>query len=452
MSVVPDIGPAARAGRYDHLVRPDGLVHRRLFTDPEIFAEEMLKIFGSWVFLLHEAEIARPHDFRTLTVGRRPVIVSRSAEGEIVALLNRCPHRGAMVCAEDRGSAARFQCPYHGWTFRSDGTLQSVPYHKGYGPGFERSQRGLGRFPRVQTYGGFVFGSLDPHAEDLRDWLGPAREVFDWCLAQEAKGGAGVSVAAGLSMTYRGNWKLQNDNNGDMYHAPVTHRSTAEMNRQRYGAGKTLDHFRNDDNPMRTRYLGHGHKLLDQRPSIDSPWQRARPIPGREVLGEALTRRVGEGAARTLLDLTGRSGINLVLYPNLMLMGHGTFAVYEPVAVDRTNVRYYTTLIEGAPPEVNTLRLRFSEDFNNVASRDDNEVFERIQRALQDVPEMAWLDFSKGLGTDRETRHADGSISGNIADETGIRGSYQWWRTLMNRDFTPSACGVEPPDLPGGEP
>lgn len=444
MSSVHEVPASPRIGKYDHLVRPDGLVHRTLFTDEALFTEEMVKIFGgSWVFLLHEAEIPEPHDFKTITVGLRPVIVVRTGEHEILALLNRCPHRGSMVCIEERGNRPRFRCPYHGWTFASDGELYAIPYHKGYPESFDKSKHGLGRFPRIESYRGFVFGCLNPVVEPLEEWLGPAREIFDWCLDRENIGSKGVGVVKGMSLVYRANWKLQNDNNGDMYHAPVTHRSTAEMNLARHGTGKTLDHFKRDDNPMRAKYFGHGHKLLDQRPAIDSPWERARPVPGREVLGETVREQYPEPEATTYLDLTGRSGINLVLYPNLLLMGHGTFAVYEPLAVDLTNVRYYTVLINDAPEAINTLRIRFSEDFNNVAARDDNEIFERIQRALSHTPEMPWLDFSKGFGTDRESISEDGSVTGNISDETGIRGSYYWWQTLMNREVETTLLGVE---------
>src|ERR1700741_4903434 len=82
--------------KYDQLVRPDGLVHRSIYVDPEIFKEEMVKIFGGiWVFLCHEAEIPKPHDFKTISVGRRPTIVTRGADGQIVAVLNRCSHRAS---------------------------------------------------------------------------------------------------------------------------------------------------------------------------------------------------------------------------------------------------------------------------------------------------------------------------------------------------------------------
>ncbi len=440
MSSIPQARADARpsvvrdtANRYDALVRPDGWVHRRLFTDPAIFDEEMVKIFGgSWVFLLHETEISRVDDFKCVTVGRRPVIVTRTATGEIRALLNRCTHRGTMVCVEPQGNAKRFQCAYHGWTFGNTGELLTVTFPDGYGPGFDKAAHNLGRFPRVESYRGYVFGSLNPEVESLQEWLGPAREMLDWSIDQlEA---CGARVVPSSSMVYHGNWKLQNDNNGDMYHVPFTHKSIAVMTQERHGAGKALDHFRGDKTPMYVKYYGHGHKLIDQRAGIGSAWERARPVPGRESYAAALEAHIGAERARQYLELTGRAGINLVLYPNLIVAGAGSFNVYEPVAVDRTIVRSYGVSFDELPPEVNALKSRFLEDFAGFGYRDDNEIFERIQQALTAVPEMEWLDFSKGLGTGREVVEADGSVRGNVSDETGIRGSYFYWKELMGRE------------------
>jgi hypothetical protein len=91
-------------------------------------------------------------------------------------------------------------------------------------------------------------------------------------------------------------------------------------------------------------------------------------------------------------------------------------------------------VLDDAPPEVNALKSRFLEDFAGFGYRDDNEIFERIQYSLSTIPEMEWVDFSKGLGTSREVVNADGSITGNVSDETGIRGAYYYWKELMSRD------------------
>lgn len=445
MSAVPHLRGAARSAaieatdaRYDALVRPDGMVHRSLFTDPVIFDQEMLNIFGgTWVFLLHETEIPRRNDFKCVTVGRRPVIVTRTESGEIRALLNRCTHRGTTVCVLPHGNAQHFQCAYHGWTFSNTGALLAVTFPDGYGPGFDKAAHNLGRLPHVETYRGYVFGSLNPEVEPLLEWIGPAREVLDWSI--DKLQATGARVVRSSTMVYHGNWKLQNDNNGDMYHVPFTHKSIGMMTQQRYGTGKALDHFRSDRTPMYVKYFGHGHKLIDQRAALGSVWDRARPVPGRESYAAALEAQVGREKARDYLDLTGRAGINLVLYPNLIIAGGGSFNVYEPIAVDKTVVHSYGTVLDDLPVEVNALKSRFLEDFAGFGYRDDNEIFERIQHSLTTIPEMEWLDFSKGLGTDREVVGPDGAITGNVSDETGIRGSYFYWKELMSRDVQPRA-------------
>ncbi len=436
MPSIHNLAPSrGTAGKYDHLVRADGLVHRSIYTDPQIFEAEMIKIFGgSWVYLAHESEIPNPHDFKTTTLGRRPVIVTRGGDGRLHALLNRCTHRGSLVCATEQGNAKRFQCPYHNWTFANDGELLAVTFPEGFGPAFDRRAHDLGRLPRLESYRGFIFGSLNREVEPVAEWLGNARPTLDWAIDKDEALSRRWRVVKGTHYTFRANWKHQNDNNCDPYHVPFLHASAARMNQERYGAGKGLDHVKGDRNRMYVQYLGNGHKLFDQRPEMGASWPRTRPIPGKETHAAAILETCGAERGMEYLELVGRSGINLIIYPNLFIMGHGMFAVYEPVAVDRTNTRYYATLFEDAPEEFNTLRIRFVEDFNNLAGRDDNDAMERIQDALAVIPEMEWLDFSRGLGTDRESVDASGVVTGNVMDDTGVRGSYLRWKELMNRD------------------
>ena len=59
-------------------------VDRSVFTDPEIFELEMERIWeGNWIYMAHESQIPNPNDFMTLFMGRQPVILVRSPEGEI---------------------------------------------------------------------------------------------------------------------------------------------------------------------------------------------------------------------------------------------------------------------------------------------------------------------------------------------------------------------------------
>ena len=100
-----------------HLVQAHR-VHRSIYTEPEIFDQEMAKIFGgTWVYVAHESQIPEPNDFITTHLGRRELIVTRDRDGQLRALFNRCSHRASTVCQQDQGSAEHFQCSYHGWTY-----------------------------------------------------------------------------------------------------------------------------------------------------------------------------------------------------------------------------------------------------------------------------------------------------------------------------------------------
>ena len=110
------------------LVRDDG-VRREIYRDPAVFALEMERIFKrTWVFMAHESELAAAGDYLTMRIGAEPVVVVRGEDGEVRVLVNRCRHRGAVVCERAAGNAKSFRCQYHGWTYRNDGQLVGVPF------------------------------------------------------------------------------------------------------------------------------------------------------------------------------------------------------------------------------------------------------------------------------------------------------------------------------------
>src|SRR3954463_660039 len=92
-----------------------GRVHRRVYTDPDIFELEMERIFNrAWLFVGHASQVPKPGDYITTDLGRQPVIMTRHHDGSIHVLLNRCTHRGPKVVNERCGHANRLVCCYHG--------------------------------------------------------------------------------------------------------------------------------------------------------------------------------------------------------------------------------------------------------------------------------------------------------------------------------------------------
>ncbi|MCY4499683.1 MAG: Rieske 2Fe-2S domain-containing protein, partial [Rhodospirillaceae bacterium] len=106
----------------------DGLISRRIFVDPDIYRIELENIFAKcWLFLAHESQIPSPGDYTTNYMGEDPVLIWRGLDGKVRAFLNSCRHRGMRVCRTDAGNARQFACPFHGWTYGSNGELKTVP-------------------------------------------------------------------------------------------------------------------------------------------------------------------------------------------------------------------------------------------------------------------------------------------------------------------------------------
>jgi len=77
----------------------DDRIHASLYTDPRIFEDELEQIFyRGWIFIGHDSEIPRTGDFITRSIGTQPVIMVRGKDGGIAVLVNRCMHRGTMLC------------------------------------------------------------------------------------------------------------------------------------------------------------------------------------------------------------------------------------------------------------------------------------------------------------------------------------------------------------------
>jgi phenylpropionate dioxygenase-like ring-hydroxylating dioxygenase large terminal subunit len=200
-----------------------GLVSRDIFVSDDVCRLEMERIFGrAWIFLAHETEISNPGDFVSRNMGQAPVVVVREGGGEIYALLNSCRHRGAKVCRADSGNARHFVCPYHGWTYERSGKLMTTTFDRHFPQGFDFSDYGLPRIPRVESFKGLIFGSWNPDIVPLADYLGDIAWYISPFLSRSPKGME--VLAPPHRWRAKANWKVGALNFvGDSQHILTTH-------------------------------------------------------------------------------------------------------------------------------------------------------------------------------------------------------------------------------------
>src|SRR5258706_10045611 len=165
----------AKRGSLAGLVDGDrGLSSREIFVSEEIYRQELERVFArAWLLLGHESQVPRPGDFFVTSMGEESVILCRDAAGRIRVYLNSCRHRGMKVCRYDEGNTAEFQCPYHCWSYGTDGALVGVPFVKdANGPQLDRSRWGLIEVPHMENYKGLIWPTWDPDAPSFADSIG----------------------------------------------------------------------------------------------------------------------------------------------------------------------------------------------------------------------------------------------------------------------------------------
>jgi phenylpropionate dioxygenase-like ring-hydroxylating dioxygenase large terminal subunit len=196
-----------------------------VFADRDIYREEMARIFRgpTWQFLTLAGELAEPGDYLTTFLGETPVIVTRGNDGAVHAMVNRCAHRGNLVCLKRRGHADNLTCVYHAWRYDLEGNLDSVAFRRGIaGKGgmpasFRLEDHGLQKLA-VEQFGDLVFGTLSPDAPPLGDYIG---NLIGSRIQRVLHGKP--KVLGTTSQILHNNWKLYFENVRDTYHATLLH-------------------------------------------------------------------------------------------------------------------------------------------------------------------------------------------------------------------------------------
>ena len=183
----------------------------------------------AWTFVAHESEIPHNGDYVVRRVLDDSFIITRDSQGDVRAMFNMCLHRGMQVCRAEMGNASNFRCPYHGWTYRNDGRLTGLPFHREAYDGdkvFAKDSQNLLPAPNFASYNGLLFISMDARAEPLEEYLGDFRFYLHFYTKQST---GGLELRGPQRWRIKANWKIGAENfAGDMYHSPHTHASIVD--------------------------------------------------------------------------------------------------------------------------------------------------------------------------------------------------------------------------------
>ena len=187
---------------------------RPFYTDAALFQADLDLIwYRDWIFAASEVELPKPGAYVTLQLGAYPVVVVRGQDGQVRAFHNVCRHRGQRLCSKTSGQTAKLVCPYHQWTYETDGRLL---WARDMGPEFDASKHGL-KPVHCAVAAGMVFICLAEIAPDFAPVKAAADRYTTPHRPQDLK------VAHQSRIVEGGNWKLVLENNRECYHCAGSH-------------------------------------------------------------------------------------------------------------------------------------------------------------------------------------------------------------------------------------
>lgn len=421
-------------------------VHRDTYIDQEIFDLEMTHLFANtWVFIGHESQTPNKGDYITTQVGDQPVIMVRHSDGEIYVLHNRCPHKGTKIAIDRAGNTGKFfRCPYHAWSFKTNGCLLAIPLKKGYADtGFDNSEakRGLEAVGEVKNYRGFIFARLAKQGIAFGDFFGASLSSFDNMVDRSPEMRLEVAGPP-LRYLHKCNWKMLVDNQTDTCHPMVAHESSAgtavrlfeEANwpedKPKPMAMEIIAPFMSpyeffEEMGIRTWPNGHGHTGVHH--SIHSDYSQ---VP---EYWDAMVNAHGEQRAREIL---GENRHNTVYFPNIMIKGPvQQLRNFIPLGPNRTLVESYIYRLVGAPDELLERTAMYNRLINaptSMVGHDDLEMYERAQEGLHSNA-VEWINIQR-LWHGEEDFSEEAIENGTT--ERQMRNQFDAWKRFITSSMT----------------
>lgn len=388
-----------------------------VYTDPDVYRAELDRIWYGphWLYVGLACEVPRVGDFRTTTLGERPVIMVRSDPETVTVVENRCAHRGVKFCQARSGHAEQLLCPFHQWSYALDGTLQGVPFRRGVRrkggmpADFDPREWGLNRL-RVEVANGVVWATFSDATPPFREYLG---EKF-WRHYTRVYDGRELAVLGYNRQHIPGNWKLMQENIKDPYHAGLLHvffvtfglfradqKSAVEMDEEgRHGilVSRKGEQEVNDVTASMSNFVA-DFRLADPR-ILDV----VKEFPGDETVG----------MITVFPSVVLQQQVNSLTTRQIVPRGPGGF-----------DFHWTHWCYADDPPEMRRRRTRQANLFGpaGFVSLDDGEVIEFSQQGLAPAP--AGTDALVLMGG-REVADTD-----HIVTEAAIRGMYAYWRRVL---------------------
>ncbi|HEX7929678.1 MAG TPA: aromatic ring-hydroxylating dioxygenase subunit alpha, partial [Sphingomicrobium sp.] len=207
------------AGSTTDLAAAPRKIPASVYTDPARAEVEYRALFLHLPLVAAlSCDVPEPGDAITFDAAGVPVLIMRGKDGVLRAFRNACRHRAARL-VKDCHKGGRVSCPFHGWTYDSQGQLVGVPGKVAF-EGLDVESVSLQPIALAEWHGLVLVRLEGDEAIDAESFFGPmADEIRQLGLEKVVPvKKARVDVAA--------NWKFAQDTFFEGYHFNSLHPTT----------------------------------------------------------------------------------------------------------------------------------------------------------------------------------------------------------------------------------
>lgn len=428
----------------------NGAISREIFVDEGIYRRELETVFArAWLFVGHESQIPNPGDFYTSRMGEESVILCRDKKGAVHVFLNSCRHRGMKVCRYDQGNTSLFTCPYHSWSYTTEGKLQGVPqYRTLYEGSLNRDDWSLIEVAKLKVYKGTVWATWDKDAPEFEAYLGDALIHLDQVLDCRDGRPGGSEVIGVHKWVVPANWKFASENFlGDSYHNP-SHRSVDLIGIGPGSKGGQVGR-RNDAELEQAKHIwvsfpqGHGiHSAIAPEENLYSSSYSSDPEVDDYFRDAHEQRKERLGDDARLLPFTGN------VFPNTSYHGRQPrgLCVWHPKSPTETEAWRFFLVDADAPDKVKDYLRHYYMRYSGPAGmteQDDMENWLYATRAsVGTIARRYPFNYAQSMGKYDKDGPYGGDVSFQITEQNA-RNYYSRWATYLEGADWDVLCGRE---------
>jgi phenylpropionate dioxygenase-like ring-hydroxylating dioxygenase large terminal subunit len=314
--------------------RPGFSLEQQFYVSPDLFSLDMERIyFRHWLFAGHVDRLRNPGDYFLYQIAGESIVLIRSDGGQVRGFYNVCRHRGSRICLEDQGTSKKLVCPYHAWTYDTQGRLLAARH---LGDSVDKADYSLNSC-HVREVQGLIFICLadepppfDHIAADLEHYFRP----HDLPSAK---------IAFQISHVMQANWKVVAENFWECYHCGPAHPELASvMSYVRAFDSKTAAKERADYTERWKQNASRLGRLNDGLECPDGVCHQIWRVPIRE--GFVTQSRNGKPVAPLMGDYTEYDGAVTAIefFPLIWLLSCNDYAMlarFTPLSVLETEAQ-----------------------------------------------------------------------------------------------------------------